>query len=385
MKRLGSALSMFCLLAAPVTLVAGCDDFSEGRLLRHYSPALENEGTAPDGSEAIAFVSVLADFLGKIDPEGKDAGRFSETSAPFLRGWKSIEVAKRLGTDKFLELLGRNVLVAQTNGYRYTLFLEHPADEVTSFQDRNGRTIDMAPCVSYGSKIPILLPRVLFVHYTNGAFYLDLDESCAYRDGSDKQFDPGVPAADGAEPARGPRKIALLDFGLDVKFRCMLLDDIAPMTVKSFEMLARGEIPLPGASDGGAKVDDAESPDPAVAEIPEIEKIPWYRLAKGQATCGNRVLGIGIGSGRGVFFADELTTRQRHNMPGLLTTLPDYPGHWSGAIGITADEVPMLDDVGTIFGICEPRQTDLILRLFDIAGGGEYIAPLIDVKIYTEE
>jgi len=369
---------MFCLLAAPVTLVAGCDDFSEGRLLRHYSPALENEGTAPDGSEAIAFVSVLADFLGKIDPEGKDAGRFSETSAPFLRGWKSIDVAKRLGTDKFLELLGRNVLVAQTNGYRYTLFLEHPADEVTSFQDRNGRTIDMAPCVRY-DKDHILLPRVLFVHYTDGAFYIDLDESCAYRD-SDKQFDPGVPAADGANPAKGPRKIALLDFGLDVKFRCMLLDDIAPLTVKTFEMLARGEIPLPSA-----RGDDSESQDPAQAEIPDIKKSPWYRFVKGQASYDNRVLGLGIGSGRGLFFADELTAKQRHNMPGLLTTLPDYPGHWSGAIGITADEVPELDDVGTIFGICEPRQTDLILRLFDIAGGGEYIAPLIDVKIYTEE
>lgn len=379
MNRLVSSLSMLCLLAAPVTLVAGCDDFNEGRLLRHYSPALENEGTAPDGSEAIAFVSALAEFLGKIDHK-----RLPDASAPFLRGWKSIDIANQFGYERFLELLGRNVLVAQTNGYRYTLFLERPPEEITSFQDRNGNTVNMAPCISYGKR-PIVLPRVLFVHYTDGAFYLDLDESCAYRDNADKQFDPGFPAATGNDGARGPRKIALLDFGLDVKFRCMLLDDIAPMTVRTFEMLARGEIPLPGAKVDEANVDDVESQDPAEAEIPEIEKVHWYRFVKGQATYGNRVLGLGIGNGRGVFFADELTTRQRHRMPGLLTTLPDYPGHWSGAIGITADEVPMLDDVGTIFGICEPRQTDLILRLFDIAGGGEYIAPLIDVKIYTEE
>jgi len=222
------------------------------------------------------------------------------------------------------------------------------------------------------------LPPVLIVFLVDGIFKLDLDGSYRYRqppapDPNPQNQFPSL--ADALVGVTGEGALtAVFHFGPDADIRCRLLAGDAPLTVASFVALARGL---------RAVRTERKTPGTDVVEV-QWTKRPWYDGSQGAPVFGRRVLRLEGAEAPGFFIEDEFSVTRRHDRPALLTTIPSSPDMWEGAIAITTTPVSELDDVGTVFGVCDEAAVEKLSRIWSVRKGEPFIPPLVNIGIVRE-
>lgn len=324
-------------------LVAGLAGLPAGTV--HAEPA--DPPDVPSADAAVAFVRSVNEFTASLGDE-----LLVYASSVFFKDAASYAMAVELKSEKLRRIYGMTFRWVARKGLRYIL---HPA-----------------------TPVPEGLPPALIVNYVDGIFRIDLVGSYRYSEPPPPDVDPQnqfPTLADALVGVQGEGSlVAILHFGRDADIRCRLLPDEAPATVATFVALARGlrsvrsEKLVPGLKD------------------PQISwaKRPWYNGSTGSPVFGRRVLRLEGSEPPGFFIEDEFSVRRRHDKPALLTTIPGSPDMWDGAIGITTTPVSELDDVGTIFGLCDEAVVQKLARIWSVNKGEPYIPPLVGISIVRE-
>lgn len=320
----------------------------------------------PSGLAAVAFLAQTAAFASRLG----DA-TIIPASTGFLKDSASYYKAVELGGPLLRQVLSMKTAWVANKGYRYILFPDiAPPDEVPPDPD--------APVVESPPPAPDPLPPVLVLFFIDGVFRIDLAGSYRYKPDSAPDPDPRNHFPTLAESLVGISGegdlTAVFNFGPGSEIRCRLLKDDAPLTVAAFVALARGlrSIRTEQKVDGSDEI------------IVDWVKKPWYDGLAGRPGFSRRILEIGTGLNPGFVVPDEFTANRRHDGPALLTTVPGSPERWSGAIGITAAQVSALDDTGTVFGVCDQKAVDRMVRASSLRKGNPAIPRLQTVRITLE-
>jgi len=322
------------IFAAPaiacVLLLASCRNDDLDNIYREVTA--ETEKPVASAVDAARFLNQASAFLSRLDDETAMAA-----AAYYFRDPVSCELARQMGPAGLRTLFNQNIAYVSSRGHRYILFPELP--------------------------VPEGMPGAIVMYSIDGAFRIDLRASRAYGPDEPPDPEPGNHFTTIDEALEGltgkGRLFASISFGPDISISCILLEKQAPTTVATFVALARGLRSVRIAS----LADDGGPPDV------EWTKRPWYKGMYGQSDYGRKVLTVGWGKNPGFWMPDEFTTALRHDRPALLTALPDSPDRWAGAFGITSAPVPALDDVGTVFGVCDPDDVERAFRMFRIPRG----------------